>query len=69
MEINGTWYSIDCIKVVGLIQFAMKFNYTQKAFYNIGIVLGTQTSFEMITFDNKGQAEQSRKELIEQLNK
>lgn len=66
MEINGTWYARDCIKSVGKVDIYPYLR--RKVWFKIIIILGEMVS-EGMFFDTQEQAEQSRKELIEQLNK
>lgn len=68
MELNGTWYAIDTIKVVEKVVFnSNKFGKS----WELGIVIfiGNYTTREYIYSKTQAQAEQSRKELIKQLEK
>lgn len=67
MEINGTWYAKDSIKRVGKVYV---YENPNRIFFSIGIYLNANSSTtEELRFDNLEEAEQSRKQLIEQLNK
>lgn len=65
MELNGTWYAIDTIKVVEKVIQATFNTY----FYNVVIIIGGNRISEYFAFATKELAEQSRKELIKQLEK
>ena len=64
MEINGTWYARDTIKAVEkIIDIKIRWEFAVK------IIIGNNIITEYMTFDNEQAAEQSRKKLIEQLQK
>ena len=64
MEINGTWYARDTIKAVEkIIETKLRWEFAVK------IIIGNNIITEYMTFDNEQAAEQSRKKLIEQLQK
>lgn len=65
MELNGTWYARDCIKAVGKVEY---YEPLRAFYFEVTIVLYEKKS-EKIFFKSDEEAEQSRKQLIEQLNK
>jgi hypothetical protein len=65
MEINGTWYARDTIKQIENI----KRNHMGGYYYDFWISFAGKSYKERLIFDTEEQAEQSRKELIKQLEK
>lgn len=68
MEINGTWYSRDVIKVVERVVYN-KTKFGKDWEFGVVITIGNATTREYIYSETEAQAEQSRKELIKQLEK
>lgn len=69
MEINGTWYARECIKSIGMVFEKMKPNGQWIYQFEITLHVVNRGIIEGVIRANKEQAEQSRKQLIEQLNK
>jgi uncharacterized protein YecE (DUF72 family) len=66
IEINGTYYAKDTIKAITKITNPW---IDQPTFFSfsVKIIFGVDLSEEWLGFDTKENAEQSRKQLIEQL--
>ena len=69
IEINGTYYAKDCIKSIGMVVEKMKPNGQWIYQFEITLHVVNRGIIEGVIKANKEQAEQSRKQLIEQLNK
>ena len=65
MELNGTWYAIDTIKVVEKVTQVTLNTYS----YDVVIIIGGNRTREYFAFVTKELAEQSRKKIIKQLEK
>lgn len=66
IEINGTYYAKDTIKIISK---PFKSSIPNKEIYNVlvRIAFGNQSIEEWLDFNTIEQAEQSRKQLVEQL--
>ena len=65
MEINGTWYAIDTIKALTKVTQVTFNTYS----YDVVIIIGGNRISEYFAFVTKELAEQSRNEIIKQLEK
>lgn len=69
MEINGTWYVKDCIKSIGMVFEKMKPNGQWIYQFEVTLHVVNRGIIEGVIKTTKAEAEQSRKQLIEQLRK
>lgn len=69
IEINGTYYAKDCIKVIEKVLHTRKELKTLAYYFQVIIVIGEINRGEIIYLETEAEAEQSRKQIIEQLNK
>jgi len=70
IEINGTYYAKDCIKAICSVKEDTENPKLIGLFYfEVKIALGNWVFSEMVNRYSEHLAEQSRKQLIEQLNK